>query len=215
MQERFCRYVAQNGYSIVEAVKAAGYAPAGNGSYSHVASRLANNNAIASRIQQLREELYDPEVIKRELIRTDLLAHNFNITDYVEVVEDIREDGTPYMRKRLVKPIREWDAFALSNVCGYDKTGIPVFRDKVDASKELKRVHGFYKDNIVTLQQDTFNVLAGAGLTPSVGDDSMSDVNNDYDDFDGDAFDNALKLEVEDNDFNKVKKLMRDSGYPM
>lgn len=207
-QERFARYVAVYGYSITEAAKAAGYSSAGNNSYSHIACRLANDNAVATRIGQLRDELFDPEAIFKDVVRTDRIALSFNVADYIEVIEDVKETGEPFLRRRLKKPMSQWDSFALSNVIGYDRAGLPIFRDKEDASKELKRVFGFYKDNTAVVEQDTVGILEGAGLSASVKP-IVNDEKVTSDSFDGERFDAMLELETEDLDKQEIDKLMK------
>lgn len=211
-QERFARYVAVYGYSITDAAKAAGYSAAGKNSYSHIAYRLANDDVIATRIGQLRDELFDRDSIFKDVVRTDRIALSFNVTDYIEVVEDFKETGEPFLRRRLKKKMSEWDSFALSNVVGYDKFGFPIFRSKEDASKELKRVFGFYKDNTEVVEQDTVGVLESAGLSPSTKPVvKVDDFFNDS--FDGDKFDDRLELECEDIEAQEIHRLMNGEDY--
>ena len=186
---------------------AAGYSAAGNNSYSHIAYRLANDDAIATRIGQLRDELFDKEAIFKDVVRTDRIALSFNVADYIEVVEDFKETGEPFLRRRLKKPMSQWDSFALSNVVGFDKFGLPMFRSKEDASKELKRVFGFYKDNAEVVEQDTVGVLESAGLSPSTKPVDKGEVLFN-DSFDGDKFDARLELENEDLEAQEIHRLM-------
>ena len=61
-----------------------------------------------------------------------------------------------------VKPVSEWTAEQRKAVVGFDKNGLPIFKNKEKATQELSRLFGLYKDNTVVIEQDLDSIYDDA-----------------------------------------------------
>lgn len=221
-QEKFCLCVALYGMPMAMAAREAGYKVRTTKEYTTVGKRLIDNRWIASRISELRESFVDVDAVRRSVILEHMQSRMFRVTDYVYSVADVTDNGVPYNRL-VVKPYEEWDYIGKMMCIGFDRNGIPIFRSHENATKELCRIFGFYKDNGVSTVEDTAGVLANAGLVPSGVEANCCCSVADCDDelFDGSGFDRSLGVcdefqtdECVDDDFysDEVPRLIADEN---
>lgn len=209
-QERFCELVALYGLNPAQAAKAAGYACINGSGYGTIGRRLVDSIQISSRIAEIRDSLLNPESVRQQLILGHHQTRRFKVSDYVHSVQDVNANGVVFNRI-VVKPYEEWDEFAKSLCVGFDRYGIPIFKNKEKADNELARLLGLYKDVTPYQEEDTSAVLAGAGLFPS-GIDIEDDADEELPegDWDGVSFDKELDgqdsvaLTEKDLDLDKV-----------
>lgn len=190
-QEKFCKMVALYGLSLADAAKQAGYVGTCVSVYGSIGRRLCDNIHIASRIAELREEYFDVDLVRRSVVLRHMQAMDFKVTDIVHHKLEKSPTGR-YFYRLIVKPYEDWDEVAKRMCIGFDKNNIPIFRNGCDAAKELARIFGLYKDNMIVHEQDTSGVLEGAGLTPSYTPVGKPKGYQDAD-FDGDAFDTGFE----------------------
>lgn len=167
LQEKFCQLVALYGYNMAEAAKKAGYRAPNSSSYYSVGKRLIDKKQISDRIAEIRSQLFDTDAVRRSIILDHMQTRYFKVTDYIHHERYVTDTGEVRYRV-IVKPYDEWDETAKRMCLGFDKNGIPIFRNLCDADKELCRIFGLYKENQVREEEDTSSVLASAGLTPSL-----------------------------------------------
>lgn len=187
-QEKFCELVAMYGFRPSDAVVEAGYSCYNNAKKHDIAYRLMNDVHISSHIAEIREKVFDPDAIRRSVILEHLLTRSFDLSRVIENRTEVNDAGIEFTRV-IVKPTSEWPWEARQLFTGhYDKFNRPIFKGKTEATKELSRIFGLYKDNVMREEEDTAGVLSSAGLTPSVGIEYAVDKEPD-DGFDGSALD--------------------------
>lgn len=167
MQEDFCKYLAVYDMKPAEAYYAAGYPHVNTNAelFSNI-HRLLSNKSINDEVERLREKCFDIDKVRRDLILEHEQTRDMDLTSVMEPVEYVDDNGN-YQTRLAVKPISEWSP-ALRKACiGFDRYGVPKFRDKGDAAKELSRLYGLYKDNTVVVQQDLEGIINDA-----IGDES-------------------------------------------
>ena len=191
-QQEFCRLVAIYGVAPWQAAKEAGYQGKGREVFYRIGNRLMNNVHISARIAEIRDEYFDVEKVRRSIILEHQLTRMYDPTRVVHPVTEYNDLGVPFERIK-VKDFSEWTAEDRMMCVGFDKMNRPIFKSKENATKELSRIFGLYKDNAVRDEEDTAGALAGAGLTPSFGVGSQAP--DDEDDFDGAAFDELVLSE--------------------
>lgn len=208
-QEEFCKLVAIYGVEPWQAAKEVGYKGHCRAVYMNVANRLLKDVHISNRIDELRDELFDLERVRRSIILEHQLTRMFNITEVMYPVVSYDESGEEYTRI-VVRPMEDWPRDARRLCVGFDKFNRPIFKSKENATKELTRIFGLYKDNAVKDEEDTDNVLASSGLTPS-GEPAGAGVDttgSDEDEFDPDAFDNELGVDEHPEPVDEVEEFL-------
>lgn len=196
-QEKFCKLIALYGFSPADAAKEAGYQGNGKTAYCNIGRRLIDNPHISSKIAELRESYFDIDAVRRSIILRHMQTLNFKVTDYVHHLQDVNDNGNTFYRL-IVKPYDEWDEVGKRMCIGFDKNNIPIFRSCQDATKELCKIFGVYKDNIVVKEEDTSSVLSSAGLTPSF-QEAMNTFVEPVAEFDGSDFDKELGVADEED----------------
>ncbi len=198
-QEKFCQLIALYGFTPSDAAKEAGYVGNGKSAYCSIGKRLIDNIHISSRIAEIRESCFDVDLVRKSIILGHMQSRSFKITDYVHHELTLNDNGNPFYRL-VVKPYDEWDEIAKRMCVGFDKNNIPIFKSSQDATKELCKIFGIYKENSIAKEEDTSSVLAGAGLAPSYVEPGSQ--NNDYEEeeFDGNSLDKELGVSSDNND---------------
>lgn len=189
MQEKFCENVAKYGYYPVDAARKAGYSGSCRAIYHNIANRLLSNVHIRTRIAEIRDEYFDIEKVRASIIREHQLTRVFDRTLVEDIVEEFDDYGRSFTRIK-VKPLEEWPQFARTLLIGWDRYNRPIFKNPENATKELTRIFGLYKDNAVREEEDTSSVLESAGLPADSGvDDAIDEA---FEEFDAEELDREL-----------------------
>ena len=161
-QKKFVKAIALYDMQPAEAYTYAGYVmPKDRLALWKNISELLGNKQINDAIDKLRRECFDVEEVRKKIILEHNTTRDLDITSIMEPCEYYDDQGN--LQTRLsIKPIREWSPELRKACTGFDRFGIPKFRDKDSATKELSRIFGLYKDNQIIVQQDTDSVINDA-----------------------------------------------------
>ena len=161
-QKKFVKAIAMFEMEPVEAYVFAGYsAPTDKTQLWSNISLLLSNKTINDAIDRLRKKFFDMDEVRRDIILEHNITRDLDITTIMQPVSYMDDNG--YMQTRLdIKPVSEWSPELRRACVGFDRYGIPKFRDKDSATKELSRMFGLYKDNQIVVQQDTDGIIADA-----------------------------------------------------
>lgn len=218
-QEQFCKNIALFEMQPYEAYLSAGYPKAkdiNHHKYDGV-TRLLNNKAICDEIDRLRNKYLDIESLKRDIILEHQKTRDLDITSVMHSVAYTDENGIRRFRVE-VKPVSEWTVEQRKAVVGFDKNGLPIFKNKEKATQELSRLFGLYKDNTVVVEQDLDSIYDDAlGIENNdvvVNTDPMQDLKvemmNDLDkELMGIEDDETTKQEVVEVSDEKVEKAIK------
>ena len=202
LQSKFCLMVALYGLDLADAAREAGYVGKSRAEFYAIGKRLADKLPIAQRIIELKETCFNPEDVRRSIILELMQTRQFCVTDILQPYSTVDENGNPFIYVKM-KPFEQWSLAAKKMCIGFDKkTNLPLFRNGADATKELCRIFGFYKDNMETREEDTASVLAAAGLVPSYQEPQTQQMGI-QDDFDGSKFDMEVCPRIVDKEFDE------------
>lgn len=226
-QIKFCKYIALYEMQPYDAFVNAGYEVKQKRYIHERVVTLLNNKQISDYIDMLRRKYLDLEYVRKDIILNHQKAIDFDLTTVFSVVPYNDENGVKRFRLD-VKPVAEWSLEARQNLVGFDnKTGMPIFKDKEAAAKEISRIFGLYKDNTVVVEEN-FDDLYADALGESSGvsdkDDVFVDVSNMADREEMETLDSQLmqmgdeeqaskekmeeldkKIEANPEDANKIK----------
>lgn len=211
-QEEFCRLIAIYGVEPWQAAKECGYAGHCRAAYMKIANRLLLDLHISNRIDEIRDEFFDLEKVRRSIILEHQLTRMFDITKVMYPTVAYDENGDEYTRV-VVRPMEDWPRDARRLCVGFDKFNRPIFKSKENATKELTRIFGLYKDNAVKDEEDTDSVLSSSGLVPSgtpacVGVDTSEP---EEEEFDPEAFDSELGVDENPEPVDEIQEFF--NGY--
>lgn len=174
-QQKFCKRIALYEDTPIQAFINAGYEVK---QYRYIKDRvmtLLGNKAISDEIDRLRNKYLGLEEVRKDIILEHQQTRDLDITEILSPVPYTDADGIKRYRVEI-KPIAEW-SYDLRKACtGFDKNGVPIFRNKEAATKELSRLFGLYKDNTVVVEQDLDGILKDA-----MGEESDTDEISDID----------------------------------
>lgn len=159
-QQTFCKNIALYEMTPYEAFKNAGYA----GEPSKVKGKirmLMCNPIISGEIDRLRKKYLDIDEVRRDIILEHNKTRELDITSVCYPVQYYDDFGNIQTRLE-VKPIADWSPELRRACTGFDKNGVPQFRSKDGATKELSRIFGLYKDNQIIVTQDLDGIYADA-----------------------------------------------------
>lgn len=160
-QLKFCKNIALYEMSPIEAFINAGYESKTNSRIPKRVQILLSNKAISDEIDRLRCKYLDLDEVRKDIILEHHKTRDLDIASIVYPVPYVDKDGVKRFRLEI-KPVAEWTLEQRRALVGYDKNGIPQFRNKEQASKELARLFGLYKDNTVVVEQDLDSIYADA-----------------------------------------------------
>lgn len=160
-QQKFCKRIALYEDTPIQAFINAGYEVK---QYRYIKDRvltLLGNKNISDEIDRLRKKYLSLEDVRKDIILEHQQTRDLDITEILSPVPYTDQDGIKRYRVEI-KPIAEW-SYELRKACtGFDKNGVPIFRNKETATKELSRLFGLYKDNTVVVEQDLDGILKDA-----------------------------------------------------
>ena len=186
-QEKFCKGIVLFQMHPYEALKYAGYDYNSNSRGAKVTA-LLGNKAISDRIDELNKRYTDLDSVRKDIILEHQRTREFDILDVCYPVPYTDKDGIRKFRIE-VKPVDQWSREARLNCTGFDRNGIPTFRDREVSTRELSRLFGLYKDNTVVVEQDLEAVYRDA-----MGIEEQPDVIDAKDNFSEEA-DKMLELD--------------------
>lgn len=215
-QLKFCKYISLYEYTPQQAFFAAGYTVDKKRYLTDRIVTLLQNPQISAKIDELRSKYLDVDKVRTDIILEHQKTRDFDLSEIIQPVGYL--DGEGVQRYRLeVKPIADWSPIARQNLIGFDKNNIPIFRNKEAATKELSRIFGLYKDNMVTDVQDLSSIYNDALGIES--DDSGVDTNIIIDSVSQDEMEtlDAQIMQAEDDDEEskakaaKLRKEIKDN----
>lgn len=152
-QKHFCKCIALYEMTPFEAYIAAGYTVSKRkiDTQSHV-FQLLSSKIISDEIDRLRNHYLDLDSVRRDIILEHQRTREMDICDVCKPVSYIDDFGNTQTRLEVL-PVSEWSPELRKACTGFDKYGVPQFKQKESATKELSRMFGLYKDNAVVVQQ--------------------------------------------------------------
>lgn len=165
-QKRFCKRIALYEDTPIEAFKNAGYEVKQQRYIKDRVLTLLGNKNISDEIDRLRKKYTSIEDVRKDIILEHQQTRDIDITEILSPVPYTDQNGIKQYRVEI-KPVSEW-SYELRKACtGFDKNGVPVFRNKEAATKELSRIFGLYKDNTVVVEQDLDSIFKDAMGEPT------------------------------------------------
>ena len=134
-QQRIFKRIALYEDTPIQAFINAGYEVK---QYRYIKDRvmtLLGNKAISDEIDRLRNKYLGLEEVRKDIILEHQQTRDLDLTEILSPVPYTDPDGIKRYRVEI-KPVAEW-SYELRKACtGFDKNGVPIFRNKEAATKE-------------------------------------------------------------------------------